>query len=310
MIRQWYAGGVLTALLMAAGLTWATLLMLKMCAEKGWPLGGMIVLSIPLLGVLGFLAFVFVFGRKEFFGWTHYPIRFNRRALKIYALVRPSTRNAAGKNASTVEEIDWSENSFFCVHRASDDGFHYWIQYYKIDSKGLIEKTVTIGRDWEGEEGLQELLAQWNYWCWFMKFGPDELPKPCLYLTEKETIMESFLYCVYEIDFNASPAFRIAGMPVFLLLAAYRVIALWTCSAPRWPSVIADACKIEPNDPYNEPRGPTPVGWYDTSTAISKGKYPVVKPVKIFQWQGECDAKRNAQLWARDVYEPKYPVGN
>jgi hypothetical protein len=173
-----------------------------------------------------------------------------------------------------------------------------------IDMDGNVEKAVTIGRDWEGVDGLEELLAQWNYWCWFMNKGPAELPKPGLFLPEDESMHESFLYCVYELGFNASPAFRIMFLPVFLLLASHRIMALWTCSPPKWPVAILEKCKIDPDDPFDEPKGSTPVGWHATGLAREQGTYPELQSKKIDDWKSEPDGHKNSLLWAEDELKP------
>jgi hypothetical protein len=304
MIRQWYAGGILVAVLAVIAFGWALVAVLSINADRNWPQGHIVSLSIPLISFFGFGWFAIYFGRQEFFSRTSYPIRFNRNSKKVYALVRSFGEKKIRNNGDCIEEIDWSENSIFCIHRASQDGYHYWIRYYRTDAEGNVEKAVTIGRDWEGDEGLEELLAQWNYWCWFMNRGPAELPKPGLFLPEKESMHESFLYCVYQLGFNASPAFRIMFLPVFLLLASHRVMSLWTCSPPQWPVAILEKCKIDPDDPFDEPKGSTPVGWHATGLAREQGTYPELQSKKIDDWKGEPDGHKNALLWAEDELGP------
>lgn len=305
LIRQWYAGGVLVATFMVILFGWALTFMLEIYAKQGWPIVGFVTLSIPVVSMLGFGILAVGFGRKEFFCRSRYPIRFDRRAGKIFALIRPCGEQGKERHADSVEEIDWHEDSIFCIHRASQDGYHYWIRYYRTDANGNVEKAVTIGRDWEGIDGLEELLAQWNYWCWFMNKGPAELPKPGLFLAEEESIHESFLCCVYQLGFSASPTFRIIFLPVILLLASHRIMSLWTCSSPRWPSSIIDQCKVDPDDPFDEPKGSTPVGWHATDLAMAKGADPELQSKAIDEWTGEPDSRKNALLWAEDQLSSK-----
>lgn len=298
MIRHWYAGAVLVAALAIIALVWVLVALLFIAAARDWPQSVIGSLFIPFVSLVAFGWFAIYYGRKEFFVRTRYPIRFNRKTRKIYALVRACRKMRNSNDGDCVEEIDWSENSIFCVHRASQDGYHYWIRYYRTDANGNVEKAVTIGRDWEGIEGLEELLAQWNYWCWFMNRGPAELPKPGLFLSEEESMHESFLYCTYQLGFRASPAFRIIFLPVILLLASHRIMSLWTCSSPRWPSAVLDECEVDPDDPFDEPKGPTPVGWHATNLAIARGAYPELQSKAIEDWKGELDSRKNALLWA------------
>jgi hypothetical protein len=298
-IRQWYSGGVLTAVIATALFLYASIHMLIITASRGWSPSGITVTCIPIIAGLGFGTFSYCFGRKEFFTRTRFPIRFNRRTQKLYALVRG--RDKSRSDGDRVEEIDWNAKSIFCIHRAFEDGEHYWIRHYKTDADGNVTYAVAIGRDWEGIEGLEELLANWNFWCWFMNNGPGDLPKPGLFLPEEETIHESFLSSVYEMGFRASPAIRIMFLPFFLILAFDRILSLWTCSPPRWPSSVVEQCKIEADDPYDEPKGSTPVGWHATDIAIEQGTYPALQNKTIDDWTGEPDGRKNALLWAKDT---------
>lgn len=301
MVRQWFAGGVLVAAFMVTGMAILMIAVLNLLSLKGWPMAGVLSLIVPVVGVLGFGTVLIRFGTKEFFAREKYPVRFNRKDQKVYAIVRgPKIRGSC-----PVVEMEWSESSFFCVHHAAQDGDHYWIRYYEVDPSGMVQRTVAIGRDWEGIDGLEDLIAQWNYWCWYMNRGPVGLPKPCLYLPEKESLLESFLYCLYEIDFQADLKFRIFAMPVAIMLACFRILALLTCTPPSWPSFIVDACRVDHGDPFDEPRGCTPIGWNKTNIAISNGNYPAGDQKRIIDWLGEADGKRNAQLWAAKDFSSK-----
>ncbi|MET2989076.1 DUF6708 domain-containing protein, partial [Herbaspirillum seropedicae] len=74
----------------------------------------------------------------------------------------------------------------------------YHIRHYEVDEDGNVVRAFSIGRKWEGQECLDGLLSQWNYWCWYMNHGPEELPKPLLFFKEKEDMLESFLFCMYD----------------------------------------------------------------------------------------------------------------
>ncbi|MBB3225235.1 DUF6708 domain-containing protein [Pseudoduganella umbonata] len=302
MIRQWYAGGVLMAIFAVCIHAWLLVAMLLVSSDRLWPNDDILSISMVVVSMLGFGIFAIWFGKGEFFARNRYPIRFNRKTRKIYALIRPSRGESVHRNEDCIEEIEWSERTIFCIHRASQDGYHYWIRYYRVDINGNVEKAVTLGRDWEGIEGLEGLLGQWNYWCWYMNKGPVDLPKPGLFLAEQESMYESFLYCVYEMGFRASPSFRLLLLPVFLLLASHRVLSLWTCSSPRWPSEIITLCSIDPDDPFDEPTGLTPIGWHPTDLAVQKGKFPDLLAKDIEDWNGEPDAKKNALRWAEGKF--------
>jgi hypothetical protein len=46
-----------------------------------------------------------------------------------------------------------------------------------------------------------------------MNHGPADLPEPLLFFKEKENLLESFLFCLYDFGMRASAAYRISMMP-------------------------------------------------------------------------------------------------
>ncbi|HZG20312.1 MAG TPA: DUF6708 domain-containing protein [Herbaspirillum sp.] len=179
--------------------------------------------------------------------------------------------------------------------------YTYHIRHYEVDEAGNVIRAFSIGRKWVSKENIQDLLAQWNYWCSYMNHGPAELPKPPLFFKEHENALESFLFCLYDIGTRAPVAYRIALMPHILIMTGYRLMALWTCRDPVWPQAVKDVSLIEPDDPYDEPRGNTPIGWGDTVLATQRGDYPDDPKMEIKDWKGEADPALNALLWAKDV---------
>lgn len=309
MSRHWYAGGVIIAVLMILPAKITLLAMLMTSIDRGLPSGDIVIMLMPVILIIALLFYSVKTGRGEFFARTHYPIRFNRKEQRVYALVRPKKYEKKKIDEDSVVEIEWSEKSIFCVHREMQDGEHYWIRYYQVDSCGNVERTVAFGRDWDGIEGLQELLAQWNYWCWFMNIGPKGLPMPGVFLAEFESVYESFLCCIYEIGFNVKPALRILGLPMFTILAIFRVISIWTCTPPQWPSNVKNKCVVKKDDPFDEPKTSTPVGWRETILAVENKTFSELQRLKIEDWAGEPDSRKNAEIWAREKL-PKNAITN
>ncbi len=134
-----------------------------------------------------------------------------------------------------------------------------------------------------------------------MNHGPADLPKPLLFFKEKENPLESFLFCLYGFGMRASAAYRISMMPFILLMTSHRLMALWTCRDPIWPDAVNKVSVIEPDDPFNEPSGSTPIGWAETAHALDRNEYPEGDKKEIENWSGEKDPTANALLWAKDV---------
>ncbi|MCI1015575.1 hypothetical protein HWE04_17075 [Herbaspirillum sp. C7C2] len=298
--RQWQAGGVTTACIgVLAILYLAGIIMLDdIKSSTTYLVTNFLIMTGS---IFGFSYCILKFGRDEFFSLKRRPIRFNRKEKKIYAIRRRRFFSKPGQGDITWE-VPWDENAIFCIHRGfSNNSPVYHIRHYEVDEDGNVLRAFAIGRKWEEQENLQGLLSQWNYWCWYMNHGPAELPKPPLFFSERESMRESFLFCLYDFGTQASVRYRIAMMPYILLMTGYRLLALWTCRDPVWPQAVKDVSLIEPDDPYDEPRGNTPIGWGDTVLATQRGDYPDDPKMEIKDWKGEADPALNALLWAKDV---------
>jgi hypothetical protein len=260
-------------------------------------------LLIFLLGFLltfmsGFSYVAWRLGRDEFFSLKRRPIRFNRKEQKIYAIRRRRFFSKAGEGDVTWE-VPWNEQAIFCVHRRWADGCaSYHIRHYTVDDQGNVLRAFAIGRVWHGDCTLPGLLSQWNYWCEYMNRGPERLPKPALFMSEKETVSESFLFCMYAMCGDTGIVARVLLMPLILLLAAVRSLSMYTCRDPVWPKMVDAVSVVAPDDAFDQPSGGTPVGWGQTAVAREGGAWPREDFRKVERWQGEQDVMQNGLLWA------------
>lgn len=245
------------------------------------------------------LPFCFVIQRtlvSELFGLRRRPIRFNRTDKNIYAVRRRlSQRQYQGDE---VWEIPWSNESLFCIHKNElTDDVSFQIRYYQVDAQGNVMRGMALGREWIGAQGLEALLAQWNYWVQFMKYGPEHLPLPALFISETESVSESFLTCMYQTAGSMGIGARLILMPVILLFTALRIGALAMCREPIWPPEIVDRSNCPDCGFTTLPRGETPVGWGATAIARSRNQYPTDPRAPARDWTGEVDSMTNARSW-------------
>jgi hypothetical protein len=257
------------------------------------------VLSIGVICCCLFGYFVVRSGRDEVFSLTRRPIRLDRRDRKIYALRKRRFLSRKGRpDGDVVWEIPWGRSTHFCINRSADSyGAAYQIRCYELDENNNVLRAFSLGREWILEE-LPLLLAEWNYLCWYMNNGTRRLPLPLLFLSERESMLDSFLTCFFQMGLNASPAFRIVTMPIILLLTVCRIVSLMTCRDPIWPSHLKAKCEME-SDGFNEPSDKTPVGWAATMRAHKAGTYPNSPMTTIEGWTGP-DEETNAAEWAAD----------
>lgn len=303
MMRQFVAGGCMISVFGAICCAGMFFFVLGLALEQEWDHGLDFAIIFALCNALGFSYVTYKNGRDEFFALTRRPIRFHRQQRKLYA-IRRRRFSRANELGDITWEIPWDDDTIFCVHRGPQNSEHsqtYHIRCYQVDEQGKVIRGFGIGREWHGVSGMSDLLCQWNYWCWFMNHGPAELPQPLLFLSERESLYESFLYCMYEAGFGLSARMRIILMPHFALLTLFRVLALSTCRAPIWPPDIAKLCEVAPDDPHAQPKGATPVGWAETSQAIEDKRYPDDPRAPTPGWTGETDLLKHAALWVADA---------
>lgn len=256
-------------------------------------------ISAVCMFLVFFVSVAFKFGRDEFFALRRRPIRFNRLHKTIHAVRR---RRFFAKNSEGDEtwEAVWSTESLFCVHLSRLHGINiYHIRHYTVDQQGNVLQAFSIGREWSGDENLTRLLSQWNYWCEYMNYGPESLPKPALYFSECETREETFLFSLYHMCPDDGPVVRLLLMPFVALLAAFRLFGMWTCREHIWPKTV-EAISSVPLGAYDQPSGTTPVGWGPTTEARESGTWPHEDIRKVDNWPGEPDPMKNALLWAEE----------
>lgn len=250
-----------------------------------------------------FARLAFRFGRDEFFALKRRPIRFNRRSRTIHAVRRRRFFAKPGDGDETWEAA-WDPESIFCVHANRRQGvLNYHIRHYVVDGQGNVLRAFSIGREWHGNANLPGLLSQWNYWCEYMNQGPEKLPKPPLFFSERETAEETFLFCLYRMCPDDGALMRILHMPFIAVLAAIRLLAMWTCRDPAWPKAV-EAISSVAFDAFTESAGATPIGWGPTAVARERGTWPCEDQCAQMQWRGEPDAIKNALLWAEETAPP------
>ena len=301
-MRQWYAGATLTACLFTAIFIFGAYVVLVSHPAKNIDIWTISVTGILIVFpfIFGFLAIYF--GRDEFFWLKRRPIRFNRITKKIYTIRHRRYRNAE-LEGDICWEVPWDERSVFCIHRGPvklDLGEHYHIRCYQLDEEENVVRSFAIGREWQGIDGMSDLLAQWNFWCAYMNKGPEELPPPLLFLSERENLIESFLCCLHELGFDLVPRIRAVFSPFAALLTIYRVLTMCTCRDPIWPTAVLELSDTEMSDLYAQPRGSTPVGFAATARARREGRYPLAPCSSHPDWLGEPDSIVNARRWMHD----------
>ncbi|KWU27573.1 hypothetical protein DF018_24830 [Burkholderia cenocepacia] len=292
--RQWFITGAVLAFL---GMGIGPYVYLLTHADPAPAFWMFVFNCLAIVPVVLFGSIVWKLGRGLFFGLRYRPIRFHREARKLFA-IRARRFFAKPGEGDIVWEAPWTEDSIFCLHREDTSfGTIFHIRHYTVDDHGNVTRVFSIGREWTGKQQVEMALAQWNYWCAYMNGGPNGLPKPMLFHTQRETPRESFLFSLYSFGMRAPVFIRLLMMPLILIFTVMRIIANATCRDPVWPAAIEQISAIAPDDLYAEPRSGTPVGWGDTVLAQQRGEYPNGSKARVEDWRGEPDGGMYAAAW-------------
>ncbi|WP_141233979.1 DUF6708 domain-containing protein [Pseudomonas sp. Irchel 3E20] len=201
-----------------------------------------------MLCLLLVVAIFFFALAKDFFCYTHYPIRFNRINRKVY-LFRHNKKNG-------VMTLDW-DKVHWCVGRGRDVGHYiYELRGHVLDDDGIVRYTFAVGQYCESHAGI---LQHWEALRLYMEESPAALPYPplALSISTRPTFRNCMLLVISWFDGYQSIKMFLFSM----LYGFFRWLALSTCREPRWPSEVEAECQIPINDPYQR-TAPMNVGEY------------------------------------------------
>ena len=191
--------------------------------------------AVSILG--GFTMAVFYLAvLKDFFCYTHYPIRFNRVNRKVYVF----RHNGKGG----VLNLDWDGVYWFVGRSRDGSDISYDLRCHVLDAEGIVRDTFAVGHF---ASTRAEILQHWEMIRRYMEDSPAALPFPPLALVL--STRPTWRNCITIQVGGAS-----GHSPVFMLLtlpwAFFRWISQITCRRPRWPEEVEAECQIPIDDPY------------------------------------------------------------
>lgn len=202
---------------------------------------------------LGYMIYIYYrIARYDLFGYTHYPIRFNRKTQKVYAF---------SPQQNKIIQLNWADLRFSVVIKNDE----MELRASKVNQDNLVEDEVIL--PYQILKSKPELVEQHLA---FLKayMEADDLERIDQSITafhdiynRKESIRESFerLYMQYDIQELTSserpehPRIIFVAFGSLLWMSQFitKRLALFFSKIPQWPADIEQECQIEKNDPYD-----------------------------------------------------------
>lgn len=203
-----------------------------------------VVFVAILLGVC-YMLWRLIF-RHEFFAYTYYPIRFNRKTRMVHVFRHP--------RFGGVLSVPW-DDVFWHVGRGYVQKYLCDVRGHLMDGHEVVD-TFAVGYCY-GDDRMEEILSLWEFIYRYMEEGPEmvadhpmerlihDSPRP----TWKNCYSFAFMsmgMTFITLRYLLAPLFY----PLVLSLASMRWLVFKTCKPPVWPHEIAAESYIEPNDPH------------------------------------------------------------
>lgn len=203
------------------------------------------IFSLLLFGVIKLMRHV-----GEWFGYTHYPIRLNRKTRKVYVF--------NGEDETLT--VSWDELYFVLQGGARDLG-RYVIRANILKNSDTVATSFVFGYTVVGKE---DPLRHWEFIRRYMEEGPQSVMQAdglqiCHPIADKrETLHQGWLQLFY---FFGGGFLSYLMLPFTVVFFLGRLVNRVTSKIPHWPADVEAACRIDPNDQYVRDERQNPA-WY------------------------------------------------
>jgi hypothetical protein len=191
---------------------------------------GTIGVLVPVGGLVFFARFFF----NEYFTYTYYPIRFNRKTRMVHVF--------RGNGPGEVLSVPW-EKVYFHLGRSITLQGSMDIRGEILDGETVLD-TFALGHP-QAEPAVREM---WEFIRRYMDEGPEAVTSSPLDRYVDLSVSQSFRNCFIVLNtYYRNPAGLI--LPFVFILTLVRWVVLHTCLKPVFPPEIRATCKVEPDDP-------------------------------------------------------------
>jgi hypothetical protein len=209
---------------------------------------GLILFSLLIVGIVAFNLKI-----GEWFRYTHYPMRFNRRNRMVYVF----------RGDDTVLEAPWDDVHFAFRINANIFGIRIWnICGLVLKDKQTVEEMFVFGY---ASPSRDHCLRHWEFIRRYMEEGPQTvIDAPgfldCLPIADKrETLYQGWIALASQDAWNPVAKWVMFPFHVFFFLG--RLVCRVTSKVPLWPADVEAACQITPDDPYVRDSSTNPEGY-------------------------------------------------
>ncbi|MEQ1308981.1 DUF6708 domain-containing protein [Acinetobacter bereziniae] len=268
-------------------------MMILIIPKVGWDILNILMFGLLIL-FLAFLVLIYkTLLKKDLLGYTHYPIRFNRKNRKVYVF----------KSKEDIRIFDW-ENlkvAFTRIDTGSSRKRDYDIRLSQLSADGTIEDAFSLSYlnsaetiEYTEEDGYQfsfdgeaaQFASNWEYIRCYMEEDIKESYKAVRTLIpldkKRESILQSMKKAWYfspkdysfkeaetsqgtryivDIQKTYSDAYLsnlFKGLFFFIVIICFlgRPFVMHIAKKPKWSKQVEDACIVDSNDPYNYEKHP------------------------------------------------------
>lgn len=206
-------------------------------------------LSVPVL------AFALWMLLKDSFGFTHYPMRFNRRSRTVHVF----------RDDGSVLTVPW-DNVFFTLTVTAPVQNMLNIMGHVLGKDGVtVEESFALSVSETGApDGILLLRSHWEFVRRYMEEGPEAVTGQVQFCLPIAKERESFMVGLHRMLANSSTnspfmwPIVIMSMAFDLLIVPFRFIAMRTSKIPAWPAEVQAQSMVTPGDPFaieGDPKG-------------------------------------------------------